>query len=150
MTTKFPNISGYIQNGSHYLPLRIYWEDTDGGGIVYHANYLKFMERGRSDFLRLLGIHQLQFLQATGVSIVVGRMQLAFKRSAQLDDLIHVQTCLLTMGGATIVLKQTVWRDNVLLLEAEVTVASIKEGKPVRIPDVLRNAFSNSLSRVIC
>src|SRR4051812_14042238 len=106
---RWPDISGRIEGGAHILPVRIYYEDTDFSGAVYHANYLKFCERARSDCLRLIGIHhhELYAENAEGrVGFVVQRMVCEFLKPAQIDDLVEVETRLAELAGARLELDQ--------------------------------------------
>ena len=105
MSEAWPQIAGRITGGVHVLPVRVYYEDTDAGGVVYHANYLRYCERGRSDFLRLLGIDQTAMADAI---FVVRRMACEFIRPARLDDLLEVETRYLEGAGARLELDQQV------------------------------------------
>jgi acyl-CoA thioester hydrolase len=140
------DIAGRIENGEHILPVRIYYEDTDFSGFVYHANYLKFCERARSDCLRLLGIShtELHWHQTDGrLGFVVRRMNCEFRAPARIDDLVIVTTRFASTTGARIVLTQGVRRDHELLFEASVEVALTDAGgRPKRLPATMREAFS--------
>jgi acyl-CoA thioester hydrolase len=124
------------------LSIRVYWEDTDAGGIVYHAAYLRFIERGRTELLRSGGIDQQRLLAEEGLAFVVRRMHLEFLGSARLDDLVEVRTRLVRLGAATIELDQTVARGTDVLVEAEVTCACVGAGRPRRIPPALRDKLT--------
>ena len=114
--------------------VRVYWEDTDAGGVVYHASYLRFMERGRTELLRENGIDQ-GALQNSGLIFVVSDMNIKFRAPAKIDDELTVETAVHEIGGASLRLKQKVVRGTDVLVEAEVTCAVIsREGKPSRIP----------------
>ena len=128
----WPDLAGRIVGGVHVLPVRVYYEDTDFSGNVYHANYLKFCERGRSDCLRLLGIrHHLM----DGTGFVVRRMVCDFLKPARIDDLLQVETRFGSRGGARIELSQTVKRAGETLFAAQVTVALVDgRGRPKRLP----------------
>ncbi|HVV92802.1 MAG TPA: tol-pal system-associated acyl-CoA thioesterase [Hyphomicrobiales bacterium] len=126
---------------AHRLPVRVYWEDTDAGGLVYHASYLRFLERGRTELLRTLGISQGSMLEATGAAFVVRRMAIEFHRPARLDDLLAVETDVERLNRASLVLNQAVRRDGETLVEAVVTCACIRAGKPVRLPEALAAAL---------
>ena len=139
MTEAWPDIAGKMRGGSHVLPVRVYFEDTDFGGVVYHANYLKFCERGRSDWLRLLGIHHHRL---SGLVFVVRHMTCDFRRPARIDDLLEVETKLLAAAGARVELAQEVRRDEEMLFAATVTVAIVDgQGRPRRIPAEIAAAF---------
>jgi len=132
MSERWPDLAGRREGGAHVLPVRVYYEDTDAGGVVYHANYLKYCERGRSDFLRVLGIRQSSLADAL---FVVRRMTCEFVTSARLDDLVEVETRVTEAAGARVELEQCVRRDTTLLYSARVTVALIdNRGRPRRLP----------------
>jgi acyl-CoA thioester hydrolase len=148
MTTSepaWPDIAGRIENATHVLPVRVYFEDTDFSGAVYHANYVKFCERGRTDCLRLMGIHHRELHEGEGGSglvFVVRRMECDFLKPARIDDLLVVRTVSLEASGARMMLGQRIMRDQTLLFEAKVTVALIgADGRPRRFPQALVSAF---------
>jgi acyl-CoA thioester hydrolase len=144
MTERWPDISGRIEGKMHILPTRVYYEDTDFSGAVYHANYLKFCERARSDCLRLLGIHHSE-MHGTA-SFVVRRMVCDFLKPALIDNLLEVETRFVEFAGARMELVQTVMRAGEKLFEAQVTVALVDgKGKPKRLPPEMIKTF---LSRV--
>ncbi|PHS28071.1 MAG: tol-pal system-associated acyl-CoA thioesterase [Robiginitomaculum sp.] len=128
--------SGHFADGVHHLPLRIYYEDTDFSGVVYHASYLRFMERGRTEFLRLSGVDHNALLQdETPLAFAVRRMQIDFARSARIDDLLSVQTRFLAARGARIEARQSVLHGEDVLVSAEVQIACIDlNGRPKRLP----------------
>jgi acyl-CoA thioester hydrolase len=115
---------------------RVYWEDTDAGGVVYYANYLKFMERCRTDWLRALGVDQLQLRAARGLQFAVVSVTVDFLRPAVLNDEIIVTAELMRMSGATIAFRQTIMRGDAQLIEASTRVACLDSGtlKPRPIP----------------
>jgi acyl-CoA thioester hydrolase len=119
----------------HKLAIRVYWEDTDAGGVVYHASYLRFMERGRTEFLRERGVHQTKLQEETGLTFVVANMNIRFRQAAKMDDELVVETIAKEFGGASLALNQKVLRGSDVLVEADVTCAVIsREGRPARIP----------------
>ena len=124
----------------HRFPVTVYYEDTDMGGIVYHANYLKYIERGRSAWVREMGVDQ-NALRARGLVFAVRRIAAEYRAPARLDDRLAVETALLKSGGARFVMSQTV-RDEATgttLFEAEVTLVAITlDGRPARLPAELR------------
>lgn len=143
-------LDGEIKNGRHLMQVRVYYEDTDFTGIVYHANYLRFMERGRTNYLRLLGAdHRALFEQASqeapGFHFVVRHMDLDFIRPAQMDDVLSVETKPSEVRGASITLHQKVMRGDELLIEAKVQVAFVSQGRAQRIPKPLREAMGADL-----
>ena len=143
--TEGANLAGRLEPGLHALPVRVYYEDTDFSGAVYHANYLKFCERGRSDCLRLLGIHhhEMHWHETEGrMGFVVRRMVCDFLRPARIDDLLRVETRFREMGGARMELEQKVLRQWELLFSADVTVALVDaSGRPKRFPKAMAEAL---------
>lgn len=144
------SLDGELRDGRHTLIVRVYYEDTDFTGIVYHANYLRYMERGRTNYLRLLGAdHRALFEQAQdeapGFAFVVRSMTLDFLRPARMDDILHVLTEPSEVKGASITLHQKVMRGDELLVESRVRVAFISEGRAKPIPKPLRIAMKADL-----
>ena len=143
--TEGANLAGRLEPGLHVLPVRVYYEDTDFSGAVYHANYLKFCERGRSDCLRLLGIHhhEMHWHETEGrMGFVVRRMVCDFLKPARIDDLLQVETRFREMGGARMELEQKVLRQGELLFSADVTVALVDaSGRPKRFPKAMAEAL---------
>lgn len=127
----------------HTLLLRIYYEDTDFSGFVYHARYLHFFERARTEMLRDLGHDQrAMFANAEGPeAFVVRRMGIEFIRPALMDDIVEVRSVTKKVAGATMLIDQRLYRDEELLCSAEVQVAYLVSGKPRRMPDNLRALF---------
>jgi acyl-CoA thioester hydrolase len=122
----------------HRFPVRIYYEDTDFSGNVYHAAYLKFFERGRTEFLRDLGIHHVELIEE-GIAFAVRRMEIDFVGAARIDDLLMVETKVVETSGVRLVLEQTLLRDQTTLTTAKVLVVAIKtQGGPARLPAALR------------
>jgi acyl-CoA thioester hydrolase len=143
--TRVP-LDGEIRDGRHYLIVRVYYEDTDFTGIVYHANYLRYMERGRTNYLRLIGAdHRALFeaaeKEAPGFAFVVRSMTLDFLRPARMDDVLEIVTEPEDVKGASIVLRQRVMRGEEFLVEAHVRVAFISGGRARPIPKPLRLAM---------
>jgi len=139
-------LDGRIHDGRHHMHVRVYYEDTDFSGIVYHANYLRFMERGRTNYLRLLGADQRALFdeasaEAPGFAFVVRAMQLDFLKPARMDDLLEVVTRPCEVKGASITLHQEVRRGDELLVEARVKVAFVAGGRARPIPKPLRIAM---------
>jgi acyl-CoA thioester hydrolase len=140
------NLSGEFRDGRHVLPVRVYYEDTDFSGVVYHASYLRFMERGRTDYLRLIGVdHRALFEQteaeAPGFHFVVRSMNIEFLKPARMDDVLAITTVPKEVKGASLTLHQSVARDGETLVEAHVRVAFVSAGKAQRIPKALRVAM---------
>ncbi len=142
MTEILPH-SGNIKENIHYFPLRVYYEDTDVGGVVYYANYLKFMERGRSEMLRCLGIDQkgmLDYNNSEDVGFVVKRAELDFNKSAKFDDRLMVRSEIINLGGASIIIKQTITNEEEVLVTGVIKIAAVgKDGKPKKISEAIRN-----------
>jgi acyl-CoA thioester hydrolase len=128
----------------HPLPLRIYYEDTDFSGFVYHARYLHFFERGRTEALRGLGIDQRAMFEAADgpSSFVVRRMTIDFRTPARMDDLVEVETCVTGIGGASIEMRQTLRRGADVLAIADVIIAHLGNGRPKRLPQEMRDKFA--------
>lgn len=136
------DLAGRLTAGGHELRQRVYFEDTDFPGLVYHARYLHFFERGRSDYLRLLGVHHNE-LAAEGLAFAVKTMMLDFKKPARIDNILTITTEPEVVGGARIRLKQAIARDETVLVTAKVEVALINAGgKPQRLPLALRAALA--------
>ncbi|MGX9394015.1 YbgC/FadM family acyl-CoA thioesterase (plasmid) [Nitrobacteraceae bacterium UC4446_H13] len=140
------SLDGEIRDGCHHMRVRVYFEDTDSGQIVYHANFLRFMERGRTNFLRLLGMNQQELLKearedAPGFAFVVRSMGIDFLKPAILDDLLEVVTVPEEVKGASITLLQECKRGDDLLVTARVRLAFISGGKAQRIPKSPRIAM---------
>ena len=148
--SNWPDLAGRLIDidgtRSHVLPVRVYFEDTDFSGLVYHASYVRWCERGRSDFLRLLGGDHRRLIDGSGGSepaaFVVHRMTFDFLKPSRIDELLEVVTCVKAIGAASLTLLQSVKRGETTLVEAEVTVVLISvSGKPLRISSALREAF---------
>lgn len=125
----------------HRFPLRVYYEDTDLAGIVYYANYLKFIERGRSEWVRTRGVDQGRLRAETGVVFAVRRVEADYLRPAVFDDLLTVTTELVELGGARIVLDQAVLRGEERLFSARVVLVCVAGEGAVRIPPAVRAAL---------
>jgi acyl-CoA thioester hydrolase len=129
--------AGQIVDKVHYLPLRVYYEDTDVGGIVYYANYLKFMERGRSDMLRLAGVDQTAMMQDqdNGMVFAVRHCTVDYLKPARFEDEIMVRTRLAGVTAATLTMGQEIWRGDECLTVASVKAAVVgRNGRPCRLP----------------
>ncbi|MGN7293922.1 tol-pal system-associated acyl-CoA thioesterase [Rhizobium sp. SAFR-030] len=145
-TLSFP-LSGELVDGGHRLVQRVYYEDTDFSGLVYHARYLHFLERGRTDYLRCLGCEQsaLVSIDEEGLVFVVHRMEIDFKAPARMDDILTVTTRTEKAGGAKMVLVQEIRRSETLLIAAKVIIAVInRSGRPRRLPDSIASSFNGS------
>ena len=116
--------------------LRVYWEDTDAGGVVFYANYLKFFERARTEWLRQLGVGQQALRERTGAMFVVTETRVRYRAAAHLDDELAVTVLLRQRGRASMTLAQQAWRDATLIAEGEIRIGCVDHGtfKPCRIP----------------
>ena len=140
MTLEAPS-QGRFEAGAHFLPVRVYYEDTDFSSLVYHANYLRFMERGRSDFLRLAGVsHRELATRPEPLGFVVREAHVRFRAPARIDDALIVRTRVVGARGARCPFHQSVERDGEILVEAEIEGVCIAlDGGPRRMPeDVLK------------
>ena len=134
---------GRLDGTAHYFPVRVYYEDTDLSGIVYHANYLKWFERARSDLLRLLGIDQRAAQEAGEGTYAVADLTIRYLAPARLDDALIIESCANELRAASCRLRQRAFRGADLLAEQNVRVGFIgADGKPKRQPDAWRSAFA--------
>jgi len=134
---------------AHTISVRVYWEDTDASGLVYHTSYIRFMERGRTELLRTLGLDQRPLLEgAAGAPIffVVRAMDLGFVKPAVMDDLVTVETRVTALGGASLALDQRVLRGAETLVTANVKVVCVEGGRARRLPPDVREKFEEALS----
>lgn len=125
------------------LPIRVYFQDTDAGGVVYHASYVNFMERARTEWMRGFGFTNAGLMKELGVVFVVRSLKLDYLKPALLDDLITVSAHLKEIGRSRVTLLQTIMRGEEKLVEAEIHLVSVslESFKPVRVPDVLRDQW---------
>jgi len=139
------SLAGELTDNGHQLIQRVYYEDTDFSGVVYHARYLHFMERARTDYLRLLGVEQATLAiedDTEGLVFVVHRMEIDFKQPARMDDILTMTTTTEKAGGAKMVLQQEIRREGTLLIAAKVIIAVINgQGRPRRLPETLGKKF---------
>lgn len=138
MTDPTDQLAGRLTAFGHRLDVRVYFEDTDFSGVVYHARYLHFLERGRTDYLRLHGIGHRELMEGAfgePMAFAVRRMEIEFLRPARIDDVLTVETRTALLGGARVVLDQRILKGEEVLIEAKVKVAVISpDGKPRRMP----------------
>lgn len=131
---------------THSFPVRVYYEDTDLAGIVYYANYLKFIERGRSEWIASLGIDQMQLRAQEGIVFAVRRVEADYLRPALFGDDLEVTTRLTLIGGARLVLDQAVLRAGERIFQAEVTLVCMAEvGQAQRIPEKIRQLLAGQI-----
>ena len=127
------------------FPVRIYFEDTDSGGVVYHSNYLKFMERARTEWLRSLGIDQRQLKHNEHIMFVVHRINIQFKFPARFNDDLIVKSELIDVGSSKVEFRQMIYKHNEMLIDANVDIACIdsEKFKPVRIPSTIKQTMES-------
>ena len=131
---------------AHTYPIRVYYEDTDAGGIVYYANYLKFAERARTEMLREAGFHHTVMMAGDGIMMAVRRVTADYLKPAKLDDALDVTTCVKGLGAATIELDQSIRRAGQELCRVAVTIACVgRDGRPARLPATLRQALTSQI-----
>lgn len=137
-------IAGSLTETGHSLTQRVYYEDTDFSGFVYHARYLHFLERARTDYIRCLGVNQRELAKdGEGTMFVVHRMEIDFKGPARMDDILTILTTTEKAGGAKMVLSQGVRCDDRLLISAKVIIAVVNAaGRPRRLPEALARTFA--------
>ena len=142
MSDHTDSLMGCVEDGRHVLPLRVYYEDTDSGGMVYYANYLKFAERARTEMLRLAGFDHGAISDRFGLAFVVRDCTVSYKSPARLDDLLEVRSCFLEVGGASLTAEQLICRETTELARLDVRLACMTGGgRPSRIPETLREAL---------
>jgi len=141
-----PASGGFI-GAVHVFPVRVYFEDTDAGGIVYYANYLKFAERARTEMMRLLGFSHTAFIGAEGWAFTVRDCDVAYLAAAMLDDVIEIHTRIRAVGGATIALEQTASRSGLALARLRLRLAGRRaDGRPARLPPQLREKLATLMT----
>ena len=143
----WPDLAGRIEGGRHVLPVRVYFEDTDFSGLVYHASYLRWCERGRSDLLRLLGICHADLIApgdgAEPAAFALRRLEIDYLRPARIDDVLEVTTECDEITGAYLLLVQHVRRQDALLCKVVVKVVLVSQsGRLMRLPPAVRDAFA--------
>lgn len=149
---RWPDLAGRIEGATHILPVRVYHEDTDFTGLVYHANYLKFCERGRSDFVRLCDVSQPELFSGSQdkepAAFVVRHMDVDYLKPARMNDVLEVVTSVAELGGAVMTLLQEVKRDGVALMRLRVKIVLVSQsGKPMRLDVLVRGAFEHFLNQ---
>ena len=130
----------------HTFPVRVYYEDTDFSGAVYHASYLRFMERGRTEFLRALGMDQASAFASDGLGFGVRAMAIDFLKPARMDDVLAVETRVTEVAGASLAMQQRVLRGTEVLVTATVKVAAIRAARAARLPANLRAKIAATLA----
>ncbi len=128
----------YFKDKTHHIDFRVYYEDTDAGGIVYNANYLKYAERARTEMLRLIGLSQSDLREEYGILFVVRRAEIDFKKPALLDDIIRIETVVESKSRTSFIFKQHAFKSNLLLADMKIVIVCINEGmKPVKTPEIV-------------
>ena len=128
----------------HQILVRVYYEDTDAAGIVYHASYVRFAERGRTEMLRDAGFEHAQIFKETGIGFAVVAMNINYNAPARLDDLLTVKSKITRIGGASMEMQQDIYSEDRLLTEIKVTLVCIdKSFKAVRLPADIRKIFDS-------
>jgi len=136
---------GWLEGRTHVFPVRVYYEDTDAGGLVFHANYLRYVERARTEMMRLLGISHTELLAGTGVVFAVRRLGMEFRTPARLDDTLEVRTRVVDIRGASMEVEQIVLQSGTeprVVAKVRVTLFVVDDRiRPARIPQTLRAAL---------
>jgi len=131
----------------HSNNIRVYYEDTDAGGLVYHANYLKFAERARTEMLREVKIEQLILKNDYNIQFIVKNLYIDFFKPAQLDDLLTIKSVILKVSLAKVIMEQLIYKKMTLLAKIDVTLGSINtEGKPSRLPKIVLEKLNNNIN----
>ena len=131
----------------HSNNIRVYYEDTDAGGLVYHANYLKFAERARTEMLREAKIEQLILKNDYNIQFIVKNLYIDFFKPAQLDDLLTIKSVILKVSLAKVIMEQLIYKKMTLLAKIDVTLGSINtEGKPSRLPKIVLEKLNNNIN----
>ncbi|MCW5697780.1 MAG: YbgC/FadM family acyl-CoA thioesterase [Bauldia sp.] len=137
----WPDLAGHLSDGVHRLPVRIYYEDTDFSGAVYHASYVRILERGRTDFLRVVGIGHRE-LAAAGLNFALHRLDVTFHRPAAIDDVVIVETTPGEVTAARALVGQRILHGETVLVEAAVTVVLVSpDGRARRFPPAIRDTL---------
>ena len=148
MDAQLHHTTGRIEGTVHLYPVRVFFEDTDLSGIAYHANYLKWCERARSDLLRVMGVDQRAAMGAGEGYYAVSEAHIRWRRPAKFEDLLVVKTSAREIRAASSVMRQEIWRDDELLAEVDVTAAFLSaNGRPKRQPPQWRAAFESFVQK---
>jgi acyl-CoA thioester hydrolase len=140
--------AGEFRDGAHWLPIRVYYEDTDFTGVVYHANFLRYMERGRSDFIRLAGVDHVFMAAQGGAAFAVAKIDIDYKKPARIDDALLVRSQFFAVKGVRLQALQQVLRGGDLLAEARVTAVCVgPDTRPIKPPKDMIERLSPWLAR---
>ena len=148
-----PAVTGVTADGAHMFRARVYYEDTDAGGVVYHANYLRFAERGRTEYFRDIGVSQSELADEEGVYFVVRRSEIDFRLPARLDDALEVRTVISGIRGASLRVEQTIAKAETdgYLVKVDSTIACLdRKGRPVRVPKSVKSKLDRQAGTVTC
>lgn len=141
----WPDLAGRLEEGQHRLPVRVYYEDTDFSGLVYHVSYLRWCERGRTDFVRQIGLGQKEMFEGEGDDqrfFVVRRMEIDYLKPALMDDVLEVLTHVEEVGVASVGLQQLIVREGTVLFRAKVTIVLLGgNGRPQRLTSAMKDVF---------
>ena len=137
--------SGWLEGDNHIFPVRVYYEDSDAAGIVYHANFIKFAERARSELCRLLGIDQRSMREEGGVVFAVRELVVDYRAPARLDDLLQVRSQFTAISGASLWARQLIEREGSMLVGLDVKLVCLRtaDGRPTRLPPDVRAIFAS-------
>jgi acyl-CoA thioester hydrolase len=142
-----PPPSGAMADGVHRFPIRVYYEDTDAAGIVYHGNYLKYAERARTEMMRGMGLSHSELADRLGLVFTVRRCEIDYQAPAKLDDELQVATRILEIGGARLLAEQTILRAGSALARLVLTLALVtRAGRPARLPSDLKSAIRSAIA----
>jgi acyl-CoA thioester hydrolase len=142
-----PVLSGVMAGKVHHFPLRVYYADTDAGGIVYHATYLDFAERARTEMMRLFGLDHMQLQKDHGLLFAVRSCEIDYRRSARLDDLLEIRSHVTHLGGASLHVSQSIWRAEEELVRLVIRLVCMHfDGRAMRIPAGIRSDLQDFLS----
>lgn len=134
------NVLGHFEERTHFYPLHIFYEDTDFSGVVYHANYLRFLERARSSFLNLLGITHADLWENHSMAFTIRKIAVEYISPARVDDHLVIRTSYDSLKGARLLITQSCYREDTLIVKANIEAACITAtGKPIRSPDFLKS-----------
>lgn len=139
--------SGRIENGEHVFPTQVYYDDTDAGGVVYYANFLRMAERAQTEMLRLMGANHADAARTDGIALAVRRCEVDYLRSARLDDALDIHSRLLKVGGASMNMEQIIRRAGEDLVRMILRIACVSHaGNAARLPEWMQSALQNFIT----
>ena len=137
------NILGWFEGRVHFYPIHVFYEDTDFSGLVYHANYLKYYERGRSSFLKLIGIEHSELWDKQNIAFTIRKFEIMYIAPARIDDHLIVETTYDKIGGARLFITQSCFKGDILISKAQCEAVCItKTGRPTRLPSALKEKLA--------